>query len=140
MVAKPPPRPVAARAARPSHAAVNAPGTPAHAIGGTDAAAHGNGGNPDDWVGKLKQWWDEHAVYPEGASETNQGGAVKVHMVITPDGQVTSIAVVHSSGSSTLDAAAMAVFHNARLPPFPPGTPAPASDVEVTLHYIPAGG
>ncbi len=54
---------------------------------------------------------------PKGV-EGNQGGSVEPHGCT--DGQVTSIAVVHSSGSSTLDAAAMAVFHNARLhAPFP---------------------
>jgi hypothetical protein len=36
------------------------------------------------------------------------------------------------------DAAAVAVFRNAHLPPFPPGTPAQPADVVVTLHYHPA--
>ena len=37
-----------------------------------------------------------------------------------------------------LDAAAIAVFRNVHLPPFPPGTPAQGADVVVTLHYRPA--
>jgi TonB family protein len=55
--------------------------------------------------------------------------------VIHPDGQVTSIEVVHGSGSSVLDAAAIAVFRNAHLPP---DTQAQPADVVVTLHYRPA--
>ena len=89
-------------------------------------------------MGKLKQWWDQHSFYPKEASQTNEGGNVKVHIVIASDGQVTSIEVVQSSGLSVLDAAALAVFRNAHLPPFPPGTPAQPADVVVTLHYRPA--
>ena len=87
---------------------------------------------------KLKHWWTGHSFYPKGASETNEGGAVRVRMAIAADGQVTSIEVVQGSGSSVLDAAALAVFRGARLPPFPPGTPPQPADVMVTLHYRPA--
>ncbi len=89
-------------------------------------------------MGKLKQWWDQHSFYPKEASQTNEGGNVKVHIVIADDGQVTSIEVVQGSGSSVLDAAAVAVFRNAHLPRFPPGSPAQPADVVVTLHYHPA--
>jgi TonB family protein len=67
------------------------------------------------------------------------GQALRVRIVIAPDGQVTSINVVQGSGSSVLDAAALAVFRNAHLPPFPPGTPAQPADGVVTPHYHPAG-
>jgi protein TonB len=91
-------------------------------------------------MGKLGQWWNEHRFYPAEASLTNEGGVVKVHLVIAADGQVTSVAVVQSSGVSALDAAALAVYRNAHLPPFPPGTPAQPADVVVTLHYHPDSG
>ena len=91
-------------------------------------------------MGKLKQWWDQHSFYPPEASQTNEGGNVRVHIVIAPNGQVMSIEVAQGSGSSVLDTAAVAVFRNAHLPPFPPGTPAQPADVVVTLHYRPAGG
>jgi TonB family protein len=58
--------------------------------------------------------------------------------VIAPDGKVTSIEVVQGSGLSVLNAAAVAVFRNAHLPPFPPGAPAQPADVVLTLHYRPA--
>jgi protein TonB len=89
-------------------------------------------------MGKLKQWWDQHSFYPKEASQTNEGGSVKVRIVIAADGQIMSIEVVQSSGLSVLDAAAVAVFRNAHLPSSPSGVPAQPADVVVTLHYNPA--
>ena len=139
--AHPPPAPPQRVAARPAsaRAPVNSVGVPAHATDGQNAASRASGANNGAaWMGKLKQWWDQHSFYPKETSQTNEGGNVKVHIVIAPDGQVTSIGVVQGSGSSVLDAAAVAVFRNAHLPPFPPGTPAQPADVVVTLHYRPA--
>ena len=122
-------------------AAVNPVGAPGHAPAGQNAAGGGSeANNGAAWMGKLKQWWDQHSFYPKEASQTNEGGNVKVHIVIAPDGEVTSIEVVQGSGMSVLDAAAVAVFRNAHLPPFPPGTPAQPADVVVMLHYRPADG
>lgn len=90
------------------------------------------------WMGRLKQWWDQNSFYPREASQTDDGGNVRVHIVISGDGRVTSINVVQSSGSGILDAAAMAVFRNARLPPLPAGTPPQPAEVVVTLHYRPS--
>ena len=127
------PRPAATRAL------VNPPGEAAHATAGQNAASRESGANNGAaWMGRLKQWWDRNSFYPKEASQNNEGGNVKVRIVIASDGQVTSIFVVQGSGSSVLDAAAVAVFRNARLPPLPPGTPAQPADVVVTLHYRPA--
>ncbi len=134
-----PPQRVAARPAAPAHAPVNPAGAPAHATDGQNAASRAGGANNGAaWMGKLKQWWDQHSFYPKEASQTDEGGDVKVRIVIAPDGQVTLVEVVQGSGSSVLDVAAVAVFRNAHLPPFPPGTPAQPADVVVTLHYHPA--
>jgi protein TonB len=120
-----------------ARAAVNPAGT--HAPAGQNAAGGASqANNGAAWMGKLKQWWDQHSFYPKEASQTNEGGNVKVHIVIAPDGEVTAIELVQGSGLSVLDAAALAVFRNAHLPPFPPGTPAQPADVVVTLHYHPA--
>jgi protein TonB len=139
----PPPKPVvsvrppAQRAA--ARATVNPSGALAHAAAGPSAGSHaGDANNGAAWMGKLKQWWDQHSFYPKEASQTNEGGDVKVHIVIAADGQVVSVEVVQSSGLSVLDAAAVAVYRNARLPPFPPGAPAQPADVVVTLHYRPS--
>jgi protein TonB len=131
-------RPAAARAP------VNPAGQTGHATEGhttEGAASHAGGANNGAaWMGRLKEWWDQHSYYPKEASQTNEGGDVRVRIVIAADGQVTSIEVVQGSGSSVLDVAAVAVFRNAHLPPFPPGTPAQPADVVVTLHYRPANG
>ncbi len=137
----PPPAPPQHVAARPvaGRAAVNPAGAPAHGTDGqTAASAASSANNGAAWMGKLKQWWDQHSFYPKEASQTNEGGNVKVRIVIAPDGQVTAIELVQGSGSGVLDAAALAVFRNAHLPPFPPGSPAQPADVVVTLHYHPA--
>jgi protein TonB len=106
-------------------------------MAGQSGASNASDASNAAWMGKLKQWWDQHSYYPKEASLTNEGGNVRVHIVIAPDGEVTLIEVVQSSGLSVLDAAAVAVFRNAHLPPFPPGTPAQPADVVVTLHYRP---
>lgn len=154
--AHPPPAPLqrpAARPAPPQHAtarpssrraAVNSAEAPdatdgqsgASSAGAASHAASANNGAA--WMGKLKQWWDQRSFYPKEASQTNEGGTVRVRIVIAADGQVTAIEVVQGSGSSVLDAAAVAVFRNAHLPPFPPGTSAQPADMVVTLHYHPA--
>lgn len=141
--AHPPPAPPQRVASRPAatRAPVNPAGEAAHATAGQNAASHASGANNGAaWMGRLKQWWDRNSFYPKEASQTNEGGNVKVRIAIASDGQVTSIVVVQGSGSSVLDAAAVAVFRNAHLPPFPPGTPAQPADVVVTLHYRPADG
>jgi protein TonB len=131
-----PPAPSQRAAAR---APVNPAGAPGRAPAGQNAAGRAGGAdNGAAWMGKLKQWWDQHSFYPKEASLNNEGGAVKVHIVIASDGEVMSIEVVQGSGLSVLDAAAVAVFRDAHLPPFPPGTPAQPADVVVTLHYRPA--
>jgi periplasmic protein TonB len=138
----PPQRVAAVAPVNPAGPPVQAPaGPPAQATEGQNGAGHGGGASTGaTWTGKLKQWWDQHSFYPNEASRTNEGGNVRVRIVVAPDGQVISIQVVQGSGMSVLDAAALAVFRNARLPPFPPGTPAPPGDVVVTLHYRPADG
>ena len=88
------------------------------------------------WMAQLQEWWDLHAYYPLDASERNEDGTVKVHMLIHPDGKVWTIEVVSSSGSRILDEAGVEVFHNMYLRPFPAGTPAPQADVYVSLHYV----
>jgi protein TonB len=129
---------VAARAAA-GRAQANPAGAPGNAADGQNAAGAASAANNGAaWMGKLKQWWDQHSFYPKEASQTNEGGNVKVRIVIAADGQVTSIELVQGSGSGVLDTAALAVFRNAHLPPFPPGAPAQPANVVVTLHYHPA--
>jgi TonB family protein len=82
---------------------------------------------------ELQAWWDAHAFYPRHAASNDEGGTVKIHLVILPDGRVWSN-LVESSGSQALDAAADSVFHGATVRPFPAGEP--QADLDISLHYV----
>jgi TonB family protein len=81
----------------------------------------------------LQAWWDAHAYYPRHASNNDEAGTVKVHLVILPDGKVWP-SVVGSSGSPSLDAAGEAAFRGGSVRPFPDGEP--KADMDISLHYV----
>jgi TonB family protein len=87
-----------------------------------------------DMMRQLQVWWDAHAYYPKHASNNDEGGAVKVHLVIVPDGNIFRVDVVESSGSSSLDAAGSAVFRGGFVRPFPEGEA--RVDIDISLHYV----
>ena len=87
-----------------------------------------------DVMRQLQAWWDLHAYYPRHASQSDEGGTVKVHLLIFSDGRIWQVNVVQSSGSSSLDAAAVAAFHDGFVRPFPAG--APQADIDVSVHYV----
>jgi TonB family protein len=87
-----------------------------------------------DVMRQLQAWWDGHAYYPRHASNNDEGGTVKVHVTVLPDGRVWSMGVVASSGSPSLDAAGDAVFRGASVAPFPAGEP--KVDLDISLHYV----
>src|SRR5580698_2639094 len=87
-----------------------------------------------DMMRQLQAWWDAHAYYPRHASNRDEGGTVKVHLVILPDGNIFTINVVESSGSRSLDGAGSAVFRGAFVRPFPEGEP--RADIDISLHYV----
>lgn len=89
-----------------------------------------------DWIKQLQAWWDQHAFYPGEAVVNNVSGTIKVHIVVRPDGEVTTVHVIEGSGPKFLKNAAYLTFSDAHLHPFPPGTPAPKADVFITLHYV----
>jgi TonB family protein len=75
-----------------------------------------------------------HAYYPRHASNNDEGGTVKLHLVVLPDGRVWSVDVVGSSGSRSLDAAGYAAFRDGFVRPFPEGEP--QADIDISLRYI----
>jgi TonB family protein len=87
-----------------------------------------------DMMRQLQAWWDAHAYYPRHASNNDEGGLVKVHLVIRPDGRIFTVNMMESSGSRSLDAAGVAVFRDAVVRPFPDGEP--KADVDLSLHYV----
>jgi TonB family protein len=99
----------------------------------TNQVAPGNAARRDV-MRQLQAWWDVHAYYPRHASNNDEGGTVKVHLVILPDGRVWTADMVESSGSRSLDAAGAAVFHAGFVRPFPQGEP--QADIDISLHYV----
>src|SRR5215469_11856947 len=76
-----------------------------------------------DLMRQLQAWWDAHAYYPRHASNNDEGGTVKVHLVIHPDGRIWTVDVAESSGSRSLDTAGSAVFRDVVVRPLPEGEP-----------------
>ena len=99
----------------------------------TNQAEPANAGRRD-MMRQLQAWWDAHAYYPRHASNNDEGGTVKVHLVILPDGRIWTANVVESSGSRSLDTGASSVFSRGFVRPFPAGEQ--QADIDVTLHYV----
>jgi TonB family protein len=87
-----------------------------------------------DLMRQLQAWWDVHAYYPRHASNNDEGGTVKLHLVIVPDGRIWTVNLVEGSGSRSLDAAGFAVFRDVFVRPFPQGEP--KADIDLSLHYV----
>jgi TonB family protein len=87
-----------------------------------------------DVMRQLQAWWDLHGYYPRHASSNDEGGTVKVHLLIYPDGRIWSVNVVGSSGSSSLDTAAVGTFRGGFVRPFREG--APDANIDLSLHYV----
>jgi TonB family protein len=92
-------------------------------------------GHPD-LMRQLQAWWDAHAYYPSHASNNDEGGTVKVHLVILSDGRIWTVDVTESSGSHSLDTAGATVFRGGSVRPFPEGEPKADADINISLHYI----
>jgi TonB family protein len=83
---------------------------------------------------QLQVWWDAHAYYPRHASNNDEGGTVKIHLVILPDGRISIDDLVASSGSASLDTAGVSVFREGFVRPFPEGEP--PAEIDLSLHYV----
>jgi TonB family protein len=87
-----------------------------------------------DVMRQLQAWWELHAYYPRHASNNDEGGTVKLHLEVLPDGRIFTVNLVESSGSHSLDAAGVAAFRDAFVRPFPAGEP--EADIDVSPHYV----
>lgn len=70
-----------------------------------------------DWRNELSAWVKAHAYYPEQAAMMGEDGTAIVEVIANPDGRVTSVRLVGSAGSKTLDIALQGLFRDAQLPP-----------------------
>ena len=84
--------------------------------------------------GSCKHGGTTHAYYPQHASNNEEAGTVKVHLLVHTDGVIWIANAAESSGSPSLDAAAANAFRGGFVRPFPAGVPEAALDVSV--HYV----
>lgn len=87
-----------------------------------------------DLLRQLQAWWDVHGYYPRRASDSNEGGTVKVRLAIRSDGNIATVQVVESSGSQSLDSAAYTAFREGFVRPL--SAAAPATSLDLSLHYV----
>jgi TonB family protein len=90
----------------------------------------------DDWLRALHEWWDAHSYYPDDAAHRGESGTAQIHIHVDRSGRVEAVDLVTPSGSHALDAASMAPFRGANLPPFPPSTPQSDTDLVLTINYV----
>ncbi|MGH6853003.1 MAG: energy transducer TonB, partial [Methylocella sp.] len=76
--------------------------------------------------------WNKH--YPEAARERGEQGTVRLALTIDRGGHVVSARVIASSGSSTLDQAALEMARHASGRPLPPEMGSSASLI-VPVRY-----
>jgi protein TonB len=90
----------------------------------------------DDWVRQFRSWVDLHKYYPRRAGELGQQGQVTVEFTVQPDGTISRIAKLRSSGWPDLDFNLETLFRaGVRLPKLPAGNNEPAT-ITFTMRYI----
>jgi hypothetical protein len=94
----------------------------------------GEEGGPD-WRNALSQWVAQHAFYPPQAARDGEEGDAKVRVRADRNGRVREVELIGKSGSKWLDLALVALFRDARIPPWPPGSDEPI-EFNFTMHYI----
>jgi periplasmic protein TonB len=87
------------------------------------------------WQGQLSAWLQAHKSYPEPAREQGEEGTASVRFTVARDGRVLAVSLVQGSGSGLLDAAALALLRDARVPPFPDAMPQAQVTVTVAIRY-----
>jgi protein TonB len=130
-----PPRPATRPVSRPT--AIAAPVAPAVTIAGP-AAASPEAPSPDRiaaWMASLGVWIDANRRYPPDARMRGEQGAVTIRFAFDATGLVTEASIVTGSGSLILDAATLALLHNARIPTPPEGLDAARRRVTVPIRY-----
>ena len=78
--------------------------------------------SPQQWQAQALAQLDRRKVYPRSAQSDGIQGTVDISFSVSASGQIASVSVVRSSGSSILDQAALDTARRASpLPPPPPG-------------------
>ena len=90
--------------------------------------------NVRDLMRLLQALWEVNAYYPPEAAAADQGGTVKLRLVVSPDGNIFMVTVVQSSGSCALDTAGATTFRDKFVRHFPAG--AKELTVDISVHYV----
>jgi periplasmic protein TonB len=107
--------------------------------GSVNLSPFGKGEAVADWRNELSQWVAAHAYYPDAAARLGEQGDAVAHVVVQPNGRVTSVELTGRSGSFMLDTQLLSMFRNAQLPRLPPSETEPL-EMDFTMRYrlIPA--
>ncbi len=89
-----------------------------------------------EWERELRKWWDQHAFYPHQAMENDEEGTNRVRILLDRTGQVHSVVLEMRPGSQWLDMGSLAIFRDAKLPPFPLATPQNEATLHLTIDFI----
>jgi protein TonB len=89
-----------------------------------------------DWERELLAWWDQHSFYPRQAVENDEEGTNRLRILMDRTGRVQSVELEMRSGSRWLDMGSLAIFRDAKLPPFPLSTPQNEATLHLTIDYI----
>ncbi|MGH6799966.1 MAG: energy transducer TonB [Methylocella sp.] len=124
-VVKPAREPPAPRTSAPPRAAAASRAASSHASNAAEAAAFRS-----SWAAALS--WNRH--YPEAARARGEQGTVRLALTIDRGGHVVSARLIASSGSSTLDQAALEMARHASGRPLPPEM-GPSVSLTVPVRY-----
>jgi protein TonB len=79
---------------------------------------------------------EKKKFYPARARRNRSTGEVRASFTLQPDGSISNLRIIHSSGVSALDQAAKkAVQKVGRFPPFPKASRRTHWEFTVPLHY-----
>jgi protein TonB len=87
------------------------------------------------WQSLVASWLVAHKSYPEEARRRGEEGRVVVRFTVDRSGQVIETAIVGSSGSEQLDAAAITLLRSAVLPVFPPSMTQARVTITTSMRY-----
>jgi len=90
---------------------------------------------PAGWQHALFGWLAAHQTYPEEARRRGEEGRAVLRFTVDRSGRVLEVALVSGSGSPRLDEAALAILHDATLPPFPAEMQQDRVTVTVQIKY-----
>jgi len=90
----------------------------------------------EEWERLLQEWWRRHSYYPREAAAEGEDGTNRIRLLLDRTGRVHSVEMEMRSGNQWLDLASLAVFRDAKLPPFPLATPQNEATLHLTIQYV----